>query len=93
MITVETRRDSHTTIKPKKQLRANEILEILSQGNFTASEITQKLLDKGIIKQYDRNCVSPRLTELSQQGLVKAIDKTYCPITGRTVAVWKLVQG
>ncbi len=33
----------------------------------------------------DMNCVRPRITELVEQQLVRAVDSVRCPVTGKTV--------
>lgn len=40
----------------------------------------------------DMNKVRPRLTELREQGKIAVDGKRYCPVTQRTVAVFKVVE-
>ena len=91
-ITNETRRESHQQIKPKKSDRKALIMEVLEQGAKTAHEITQVLLYMRVIPYYDRNFVSPRLTELKEMGEVEVVGKRYEGRTDRKVAVWQLKE-
>ena len=88
MITQETRRKSYDTILPKTSDRKKLILEAMDQP-MTAHEITEVLLQKGHIGYYDRNFVSPRLTELRKDGVLKVTGKKYCYKTQRLVAIWE----
>ena len=88
MITNETRRESYQAIIPKTMDRKRLILEIMKDKQMTAHEITEELLDKGHIKYYDRNFVSPRLTELKQEGIIETVGKKMCRRTNKKVAVW-----
>ena len=92
MITNETRRESYEAIIPKTADRKNLILEIMQDRAMTAHEITEELLAKGYIKYYDRNFVSPRLTELKEEGRAMVVGKKYCSKTQRNVSVWKAVE-
>jgi len=49
------------------------------------------LWEKGVIPAPERNFTHPRLTELMQAGIVAAVDKKRCPITGKMVAVYEIV--
>ncbi len=88
MITKETRRESYEAIIPKITDRKSLILEIMKDRAMTAHEITEELLAKGHIKYYDRNFVSPRLTELKQEGVIETVGKKMCRRTNKKVAVW-----
>ena len=88
MITNETRRESYQAIIPKTTDRKRLILEIMQNKQMTAHEITEELLAKGHIKYYDRNFVSPRLTELKQEGIIETVGKKMCRRTNKKVAVW-----
>lgn len=92
MITNETRRESYEAILPKITDRKSLILEIMKDRAMTAHEITEELLAKGYIKYYDRNFVSPRLTELKEEGRAIVVGKKYCPRTQRNVSVWKAIE-
>lgn len=93
MITRETRRESYEAIIPKAADRKSLILEIMGSRSMTAHEITEELLAKRYIKYYDRNFVSPRLTELKEEGRAEVVGKKYCSRTRRSVSVWKAIKG
>lgn len=89
MITTrETRHEAYIEMSGKREARHALILDILGSRQMTASEITEALLARGVIRYYDRNFVAPRLTELKQIGAVTTVGKRLCPRTGRNVAVW-----
>jgi hypothetical protein len=92
MITHETRKDSYLETLPKTNDRKSLIVYLLKIKEMTAHEITEQLLLLGLIPYYDRNFVSPRLTELKEVGKVEAVAKKYCKRTDRQVAVWKLLE-
>lgn len=87
-ITQATRREAHEFIARKRDDRCEQILEVLGDRQLTVSEIVQELLDKGVIKYYDRNFVAPRLTEMREAGLVKVVGKRPCIMSGKNIAVW-----
>ncbi len=91
-ITRETRLEGYESIQSKRTIRAELILEILDNGPMTASEIVKELLDRGVIKYYNRNFVAPRLTELKEEGRVEVIGKRPCIMSGKNVAVWQRVE-
>ena len=86
--TLETRHESHEKVDKKKRYR--EILECLADKELTAKEIAVLMYQKGYIPTTERNFVSPRLTELGQQGVVEPIGKKRCTYTGKTVSVWSV---
>lgn len=92
MSTKETRRESYFEILPKVETRKKLIIELLEKKPMTAHEITETLVEKELIPYYDRNFVSPRLTELKDAGKVEVSGKAYSPRTDRNVAVWKLKE-
>lgn len=90
--TFETRSLAHEEVDKKK--RYMQIKEILNDGKeMTAKEIAVEMCDKGYIPTSERNFTAPRLTELSQNGIVEPIGKKKCTYTGKTVAVYKLIEG
>ena len=93
--TLETRSQSHEEIKPKKQVRYNQILEILSQskGPMSAKDISMRMFNLGYTLNSDRNNSSPRLTELMQRGLVEQVGKKVCSYTGKTVTIFQIRSG
>lgn len=90
MTTHETRRESYEKVMPDVPNRKRLILKVLESGAKTAHEITQVLLYRNIIPYYDRNFVSPRLTELKKEQKVEVVGKKYEGRTDRHVAVWKI---
>ena len=88
----ETRRDSYIEVLPKTNDRKSLIKYLLQIKDMTAHELTEQLLILGLIPYYDRNFVSPRLTEMKEAGQVEAVAKKYCKRTDRQVAVWKLKE-
>lgn len=92
MITHETRRESNYKTAPNKANRHAKILELLKIKPMTAHELTEELLSLGLIPYYDRNFVSPRLTELKEAGKVEVVVKKYCQRTDRQVAVWAIKE-
>ena len=67
--------------------RSNEVLECLYRmGKGTARQIKKSM------GYDDMNMVRPRLTELKDQLWIVEDHHTKCPVTGKTVAVFKPVQ-
>lgn len=88
-ITLETRRMAYDEILETLGPRYRAILEELKEsGEATARELAVALWQKGQIPTPERNFVHPRLTELMTAGIVEAVDKKVCGITGKTVAVY-----
>ena len=85
----ETRAEAHERVH--KSLRYAQIKECLTEP-MTAKEIAVALYEKGYIPTPERNFTAPRLTEMSQMGIVEAIGSTKCKWTGRTVSVYELLQ-
>ena len=90
MVTFETRQLSFEYIKPKRKKRYEEILDRLMSGPKTAKEIAVELFELELIPSTERNYTAPRLSELKEMGLVRAIDKIKCKYTGKTVAVFEI---
>lgn len=90
MITKQTRELSFKEIKPKKQIRYEQILDRLMTGTKTAKEIAVELYELEQIPSTERNYTAPRLTELEKKGLVRVIEKRRCKYTGKTVAVYEI---
>lgn len=89
--TLETRHESHEKVDKRKRYR--EILEVLEGKEMTAKEIAVEMWRKGYIPTTERNFVSPRLTELGQDGVVEPIGKKICSYTGKKVSVWAVCGG
>ena len=88
--TLETRSEANESVNREK--RYAQIIEILIDfpDGLTAKEIACKMFEKKQIPLSERNFTAPRLTELSQKGLVEPIGKKKCQYTGKTVAVYAL---
>ena len=85
-ITEETRRESYERLDSATIKKC--IVEILRDGaEYTAREVAMKMYGKA-----DRQAVAPRLTELAAEGIVEAVDKKRDIVTGRKVAVYRLVH-
>lgn len=90
-ITNETRRESFDIVDKEK--RYAQIIECLKlRGNQTAKELALTMCEKGYVPCDERNLTAPRLTELTKKGIVKPVGKKTCQWTGRTVAVYALVE-
>jgi len=91
-ITKETRRESYDAILPTLTARQDTVLQILKDcGDMTAQEIAAELHRRGITPTDERNFSAPRLTELADMGLVRAVRKKVCGKTGKKVSVWSVV--
>lgn len=91
VITFETRQDAHEKVDKTK--RYQQIIECLQiNPKMTAKEIAVMMHQKGYIPTSERNFTAPRLTELSQLGVVEPIGKVKCQYTGKTVAVYQLYK-
>jgi len=92
-ITKETRRESYNEILLTLNERQKTVLKVLKTGgDMTAQEISTELHRLGITPTDERNFSAPRLTELSEMGIVKAVGKKKCEKTGKTVSVWAVVK-
>lgn len=88
IITFTTRSISHDSVD--KKIRYAQIIEILKDREMTAKEIAVEMYNKGYSYSAERNISAPRLTELSQKGIVEPIGKKKCEYSGKSVAVYKL---
>lgn len=86
--TYETRAAAHETVK--KDIRYRQIIDILKKGDYTAKEVAVMLWKSGKTLTAERNYSAPRLTELSQMGIVEPIGKKTCDYTRKKVAVYHL---
>lgn len=86
----DNRAEAHEEVD--KQKRYKQIIEVLTTNDYgyTAKEIAYILWHKKQIPTPERNFTAPRLTELTQRGIVEPIGKKKCAWTGKTVAVYKL---
>ena len=91
MPTLETRGEAHDTVDKRK--RYSQIIEcLLEVGSMglTAKECAVMMMKKGYVPSSERNYTAPRLTEMSQEGMVEPIGKRICRWTGKRVAVYGL---
>lgn len=87
--TYDTRHDSHITVDKSK--RYKQIMECFTEHpTMTAKECAVRMCEKGYIPTSERNFTAPRLTEMSQQGIVEPVGKKKCKYTGKMVAVYGL---
>lgn len=86
--TLETRSESHE--KVDKRVRYRQILACLDGKELTAKEIADEMCRKGQIPTNERNFTAPRLTEMSEQGMVEPVGKKVCQWTGKKVAVYAI---
>lgn len=85
---LETRHESHEKVDKRK--RYQQITEILDGKELTAKEIAVEMFRRGYIPTTERNFSAPRLTEMSEQGMVEPVGKKICQWTGKKVAVYAL---
>ena len=91
IVTLSTRGEAHDSVDKAK--RYAQIVECLRERpEMTAKEIAVMMNQKGYIPTAERNFSAPRLTELSKEGIVEPVGKTRCDYTGKTVAVYRLVN-
>lgn len=88
VVTLETRGEAHERVD--KQKRYRQILEVLSERDMTAKECAVEMERRGYIPTSERNFTAPRLTELSQKGLVEPVGKKVCAYTHKKVSVYAL---
>ena len=92
--TLETRSESFE--KVDRQKRYSQIIECLYEANkspergLTAKECAVMMWQKGYIPTSERNFTAPRMTEMSQNGIIEPIGKKVCGYTGKRVAVYAL---
>lgn len=92
LTTYDTRAESHETVDKRK--RYSQIIECLIESHaLTAKECAVRMMQKGYIPTSERNFTAPRLTEMSQQGIVEPVGKKKCVYTGKMVAVYGLRDG
>lgn len=91
--TFDTRSEAHETVDKTK--RYKQIIDILKDNKegLSAKQVAVEMCKRGYIPTTERNYAAPRLTELSQKGVVEPIGKTKCYYTGKTVSVFKLRDG
>jgi len=93
VITKETRRQSFKEIIPKITPRHQLCLLALEErGQATANEVAGWLYTRGHTPFFNRNFAHPRLNELVNSGIVEVVDKKIDSITGKTCAVYQIVE-
>ena len=93
IVTLKTRHDSNEVVD--REQRYKQIIEILTEHPerpLSAKEIAVFMHRKGFTPTEERNFSAPRLTELSQKGVVEPCGKIKCLYTGKTVAVYRLIN-
>lgn len=90
-ITKQTRRESHGTVNKNKMYGL--IIEQLKYQDMTAREVAVVLYRHRLVLTPARQQVQPRLTELVQDGRVEVVGKRLDTLTGKRVAVYRLVAG
>lgn len=89
--TYDTRAEAHEVVD--KQKRYSQILECLMEnGDLTAKECANIMMMKGYIPTSERNFTAPRMTEMSQKGMIEPVGKKKCAWTGKTVAVYRRIN-
>jgi len=86
-VTLETRSQAEQEVN--KQMRYNQILEVLGDKEMTAKEIAQEMYMRELIPTNERNYTAPRLTELSIEGIVEPVGKKKCEWTNKMVSVYR----
>lgn len=81
-ITEETRQEAYIT-RPVN--RKEDILRVLGDREMTAREIAYALGFN------ERNAAAPRLTEMRNEGLLEVVGKKRDFVTGKNVALWRVV--
>ena len=91
-ITFGTRHDSNEAVDREK--RYKQIIGILKEYRIplSAKEIAVATHMKGYTPTDERNFAAPRLTELSQKGVVEPCGKQKCTYSGKTVTVYYLTK-
>ena len=85
----ETRAEAHDTVDKNK--RYQQITEVLKRfPKLSAKQIAVIMCKMGMIPTTERNFTAPRLTEMTQKGLVEPVGRTTCEYTGKSVTVYAL---
>lgn len=92
IVTLNTRHDSNEAVDREK--RYKQIIGILKEYHIplSAKEIAVAMHMKGYTPTDERNFAAPRLTELSQKGVVEPCGKQKCSYSGKTVTVYYLTN-
>ena len=73
----------------KREKLYNLILSVLSQGDYTAREISAELYKSGYLPYPVRQAVAPRLTELEYMGQVVVVDSVVDTETHKVVSLYR----
>lgn len=76
----------------KREKLYNLILADLSNGNFTAKEISTHLFKRGYLPDRTRQNTAPRLTELCKQGKVEVVGTTIDTASHKRVSIYGKVE-
>ena len=90
--TFDTRVESHNVVN--KKVRYTQIIEILENSTecLSAKDIAVEMCKRGYTPTNERNFAAPRITELIKTGVLDVIGKKKCDYTGKTVAIFKLLN-
>lgn len=88
LTTYETRAEAFGLLDKEK--RYKQIVEVMTDFNrpMTAKEIAVAMNMRGYIPTSERNFTAPRLTELTEKGVVEPWGKAICKYTGKTVTLY-----
>lgn len=84
--TADSRAEANEAVDRQKRYR--QILSILRGREMTAKEIAVEMKALGYVPTDDRNHAAPRLTEMSQKGMVEPLGRKVCQYTGKKVTVY-----
>lgn len=77
----DTSRQAFASIVPIMGERQAQVYAALTHENLTNNELAHRL-------RMPINCVTPRVHELRNMGMVEEAGKRHCHITGRMAYVW-----
>lgn len=88
----ETRRAANESVDRKTKYL--QIIEILTDAKeaMSAKEIAVEMYRRGYASTTERNLSAPRLTELSQKGILECVGEKTCEYTGHQVGVYALCE-
>ena len=89
---METRREANESVDRKTKYL--QIIEILTDAKeaMSAKEIAVEMYRRGYASTTERNLSAPRLTELSQKGILECVGSKVCEYTGHPVGVYALCE-
>lgn len=89
-ILMENRRESHDAVKPTKQIRYTQIMDILGDAQMTVDEVIDGMMEKRYLLYPVRNSVAPRMTELYQNGKLRIVGRKKSPRTNRSISIYEV---